>query len=151
MLGHFVSVSGEGVYLTVYPKLSANTEIYHLMIISLMIPSLISMTISPYTSLGVYCEIYPSLEGNTEKFKFNIPLLKMIFFYIFAIILINLNDLQYVFVIMLYNTTIVTSQIYVQFGVLNMNNKVIWSIIPFLLSIQLSPNLVPNNKSSVSM
>ena len=30
----------------------------------LMIPSLISLTISPYTPLGVYCEIYPSLEGN---------------------------------------------------------------------------------------
>ena len=34
-----------------------------------MIPSLISLLISPYTPQGVYCEIYPSLEGNIERIK----------------------------------------------------------------------------------
>ena len=34
-----------------------------------MIPSIISLAISPYTPQGVYCEIYPSLGGNIERVK----------------------------------------------------------------------------------
>ena len=34
-----------------------------------MIPSLISLAISPYTPWGVYFEIYPSLGGNIERVK----------------------------------------------------------------------------------
>ena len=44
----------------------------------LMIPSLISLTISPYTPQRVYCEIYSLLKGNTVEFNFNIPHLRMI-------------------------------------------------------------------------
>ena len=35
----------------------------------LMITSIISLAISPYTPLGVCCEIYPSLGGNIERVK----------------------------------------------------------------------------------
>ena len=45
-----VTPEGGGLYLTVYPKLSVNTgSITFLTIIMLMIPSIISLTTSPYT------------------------------------------------------------------------------------------------------
>ena len=72
-------LEGELIYLTVYPELSPYTDnILFLAFIRLMITSLISLTISPYTPCGVYCEIYPLLEGNTEELHFKIPLLRMI-------------------------------------------------------------------------
>ena len=37
--------------------------------IRFIINSLISLTISLYTSWGLYCEIYYLLEDNTEEFK----------------------------------------------------------------------------------
>ena len=67
---------GGGLYLTVYPESNPNTgSISFLRIILVMIASLISLTICPYTPQVVYCEIYPLLESNTVK----IPYLKMIY------------------------------------------------------------------------
>ena len=43
-----------------------------------MMTSLISLTISLYTSLGVYSEIYPSLEGNIDKGKSQYSIFKNI-------------------------------------------------------------------------
>ena len=32
------------------------------------------------------CDIYPSLEGSTEEFNFNIPLLRLIYYYISTVL-----------------------------------------------------------------
>ena len=53
---------GRGLYLTIYCELSPNTDSISFM---LMIPSLISLTISRFNPKGVYCELYPLLESNT--------------------------------------------------------------------------------------
>ena len=54
-----------------------------LKIIMLMTISINLLTVSMYFPSGVYSEIYPSVEGNTKEFNFNIPFLRMIYWYIY--------------------------------------------------------------------
>ena len=76
---HKGTPEGEELYLTVKPMLRLDTDSKSFNNHYGFIPSLISLTISPYTPRGVNCEIYHLLKNNMIQFNFNIPLLIMIY------------------------------------------------------------------------
>ena len=64
---HFICPLNVGQILYPYQDIRSNIPL--LKVKKSLIPSKVSLTISPYTPQGVYCEIYPSLGGNIERVK----------------------------------------------------------------------------------